>query len=112
MLLVEDADATTTRLTGYDEKPELQYTVSMGVYVLDPRAIEYVPRNRAFDLPDLVLALLDAGEPVGVHVFDGYWLDIGRPDDYERAAEDWSARSADLLRGTGLDDSTVTEVAP
>ena len=55
----------------------------MGVYALEPDAREYVPADRPFDLPDLVHALLEAGEPVGAYPYDGYWLDIGRHDDYE-----------------------------
>jgi NDP-sugar pyrophosphorylase family protein len=76
-------------VTGYDEKPEIPYIVSMGVYVVEPRAIEHIPPGKRFDIPDLVLALLDAGEPVGSYPFDGYWLDIGRHDDYEQALADY-----------------------
>ena len=78
----------TGRVTGYEEKPELAYTVSMGVYVLEPEVIEHIPRGGHFDIPDLVLALLEAGLPVGSFLYDGYWLDIGRHDDYEQALAD------------------------
>ena len=44
-------------VTGYEEKPEIPYTVSMGVYALSPAAIEHIPQGH-FDVPDLVLALL------------------------------------------------------
>jgi NDP-mannose synthase len=76
-------------VTGYEEKPEIPYIVSMGVYLVEPRAIEQIPSGRHFDIPDLVLALLDAGEQVGAYPFDGYWLDIGRHDDYEQALADY-----------------------
>ena len=78
----------TERVTDYEEKPELAYTVSMGVYVLEPEALEHIPEGQSFDIPDLVLALLEAGKPVGSYLYDGYWLDIGRHDDYEQALED------------------------
>lgn len=81
----------THRVTGYEEKPEMSYTVSMGVYVLEPEAVERVPAGEYFDLPDLVLALLADGAPVGAYPFDGYWLDIGREDDYRRAQADAEA---------------------
>jgi NDP-mannose synthase len=61
----------------------------MGVYVLEPAALAHIPRGERFDIPDLVLALLDAGQPVGSHLFEGYWLDIGRHDDYEQALSDY-----------------------
>jgi NDP-sugar pyrophosphorylase family protein len=83
-------------VTGYDEKPELPYIVSMGVYALEPRAIEVIPEGR-FDIPDLVLGLLEVGEPVGSYLFDGYWLDIGRHDDYQQALDDYEEVLPKLL---------------
>ena len=79
----------TGRVVGYEEKPTLSYIVSMGVYVLEPSVREHVPGDKKFDLPDLVQALLHADEPVGAFPFDGYWEDIGRQDDYERAIHDF-----------------------
>jgi NDP-sugar pyrophosphorylase family protein len=75
------------RITRYIEKPVHQFVVSMGVYALEPRVLDYVPEGR-FDLPDLVAALLTADHVVQAFEHDGYWLDIGRPDDYERAQQD------------------------
>jgi NDP-mannose synthase len=70
---------------GFEEKPEIPYVVSMGVYVLEPSALEYIEPGQYLDLPDLVLRLLDAGRQVGSYLYDGYWLDIGRHEDYEKA---------------------------
>jgi NDP-sugar pyrophosphorylase family protein len=99
VLHVEGRNGGTDRVTGYEEKPQLEYTVSMGVYVLEPRALELIPSGRRFDIPDLVLALLEAGEPVGSHLFGGYWLDIGRHDDYEQALADYEQILPRLLSG-------------
>jgi NDP-sugar pyrophosphorylase family protein len=85
------------RLIGYEEKPTLYYTVSMGVYALEPSVRRFVPDDRPFDLPDLVLALLDAGERVGAYAYDGYWLDIGRHDDYEQAIAEFDGLLPRLL---------------
>jgi NDP-sugar pyrophosphorylase family protein len=63
--------------------------VSMGIYVFEPRALEYIPETGYFDFPQLVHALLAADEPIGVHPYTGLWFDIGRRDDYERAAAVW-----------------------
>jgi NDP-sugar pyrophosphorylase family protein len=71
-------------VSDYIEKPTLHYTVSMGIYVYEPRTVERVPQGY-FDLPDLVRMLLEEGEPVGVFPFDGMWFDIGTPADHERA---------------------------
>lgn len=78
-------------VTRYDEKPEIISTVSMGIYALEPEALEYVPPDSYFDLPDLVDSLLRANRPVGSYAYSGTWFDIGRQDDYEEAVNAWEA---------------------
>jgi NDP-sugar pyrophosphorylase family protein len=78
-------------IIAFEEKPEMTSTVSMGIYVLEPRALDFIPLRQYFDVPQLVQALLDSGEPVGAYMFEGLWFDIGRRDDYERAANTWLA---------------------
>ena len=78
-----------SQVTGFREKPEIDHSVSMGVYALDPRVREYIPVGQPFDLPQLVWRLLEAGERVGAYAYDGYWLDIGRHEDYTRAIEEY-----------------------
>jgi NDP-mannose synthase len=75
----------TARVTGYEEKPEIPYIVSMGVYVAEPAVLDYVARGSYLDVPDLVIRLLENRERVGSFLYEGYWLDIGRHEDYERA---------------------------
>ena len=69
----------------YKEKPKIDHLVSMGVYVFEPRVLEYIRPNEHLDFPDLIKELISNGETVKGYVYDGYWLDIGRPDDYEEA---------------------------
>ncbi len=78
------------RIHGYIEKPVYDYTVSMGIYVFEPRVLEFIPHNVYLDFPELVLKLIAAGEKVVGYPFDGYWMDLGRPDDYAQAAEDFA----------------------
>jgi NDP-sugar pyrophosphorylase family protein len=79
-----------SRVRGFHEKPEITSSVSMGVYVMEPAALEYIPEDRPFDFPDLVHELLEADEQVGAYRYRGMWFDIGRHDDYERAVDAWS----------------------
>lgn len=72
-------------ITDYVEKPEHFYDVSMGVYVYEPSVLRYIVAGEYLDFPDLVLRLLADGQRVCAYVTDCLWLDIGRPDDYERA---------------------------
>jgi len=88
-----DAD----RLVGFEEKPRLDYTVSMGVYGLSRRTLASYPGGQPFGFDDLVLDLLARGEvPVAFH-HSGYWLDIGRPEDYDQANLDFARMRQVLL---------------
>jgi NDP-mannose synthase len=82
-------DGGYERITGYREKPQIVSTVSMGIYVLEPEALAYVPDGRPFDIPDLVQALLADGHPLGAYRYDGLWFDIGREEDYQQAVAAW-----------------------
>ncbi len=74
-------------LTGYTEKPTMELAVSTGIYVLEPEAVaELVPGERR-DLPDLMRELMERGRHVAAFSFEGYWLDIGRHDDYAQAVD-------------------------
>jgi NDP-sugar pyrophosphorylase family protein len=77
------------RLTGYVEKPTLTYDVSMGVYCFSPEVLKYIEPNRALDLPDLALRLIEAGEFVQAWSSDAYWVDLGGREDYETAVNDF-----------------------
>ena len=70
----------------------------MGIYVFEPGVMQYIPHNQYLDFPDLVLKMIAAGEKVSGYTFDGYWMDLGRPDDYAQAAEDFSHMRAQFLR--------------
>jgi NDP-sugar pyrophosphorylase family protein len=72
----------------WDEQPDLRYLVSAGIYMMQPDVLSLVPDNAFLTLPDFIVALKAAGRRVRGYVHDGYWLDIGRPDDYERACAD------------------------
>ena len=76
-----------SQVIGYREKPELNYDVSMGIYVYEPRVLKFIAPGTYLDFPDLVLKLISAGEKVCAMPSDCLWLDIGRPDDYARAQE-------------------------
>jgi NDP-mannose synthase len=85
------------RVTRYEEKPSFDATVSMGAYVLEPAVLELIPGDNYFDFPQLVQALLDAGAAVGAYVYDGFWLDIGRHEDYEVANDLWAAGKLEAI---------------
>lgn len=77
------------RIAKLEEKPVHQALVNAGIYVLSPEAVARVPRDTFFDMPELFAALIGDGKPVRCHRIDGYWLDIGRYEDYSKANGDF-----------------------
>jgi NDP-mannose synthase len=98
-------EAGAMRIHAWEEKPEVVSRVSMGIYVLEPAALAYVPEDQYFDFPSLVEELLRAGERVGAYSYDGLWFDIGRQDDYEQAVAAWGENS--IVDGGDEDHLTV-----
>lgn len=84
-------------IIGYIEKPTYDFYVSMGVYVFEPRVLSYIRHNEHLDLPDLILRLVNAGELVASFPFDGYWMDLGRIEDYEQAIKDFEKIKPEIL---------------
>ncbi len=74
-------------LAGYREKPEFAFEVSMGLYILDPLAWDYLTPGAPLAMPDLLEAIRGDGHPVHCFRQDCTWLDIGRHDDYAAANE-------------------------
>ena len=85
------------RLTGFSEKPQTEHLVSMGVYAVNRRILQFVPTETKYGFDDLMKDLLGKDEPVAVEPYEGYWLDIGRPDDYMRAIEEFEQRKLQFL---------------
>jgi NDP-sugar pyrophosphorylase family protein len=79
------------------EKPTVRYEASMGIYCFSPRVLEHIEEGETLDFPDLVLKLIAAGEVVRASPTDGYWLDIGRHDDYEAAQAEFEELRARLI---------------
>jgi NDP-sugar pyrophosphorylase family protein len=87
-------------VVSYIEKPSYDFRVSMGINVLQASALNYIPDDQFFDFPDLIKALIAVGETVKAYPFnEGYWLDIGRHEDYQKALDE-----IDYIKKTILPD--------
>lgn len=82
-------DGEDHRIVGFVEKPTEHFSVSMGTYAFSRHILELVPDDTSFGFDHLMLAMIDKGLDVRAYPFHGYWLDIGRPDDYERANSEY-----------------------
>ncbi len=77
------------RIIEFREKPVYHFDVSMGIYAFSKKILDFVPKNKPFGFDQLMVALTKKGADVYSYPFDGYWLDIGRPDDYARSIEEF-----------------------
>lgn len=87
------------RVIQFTEKPTIDYRVSMGVYAVSKRGLMRYEPGSPLGFDELVLDLLASNEPPGAYPFAGYWLDIGRPDDYDRANAEFERVKPLLLKG-------------
>jgi len=82
----------------YIEKPTFRYQVSTGVYAYNKKALKYIKGKRYLDFPDLIKILINNKEKVKAFRFNGYWLDIGRREDYEKATEEFEKLKTVFLK--------------
>jgi NDP-sugar pyrophosphorylase family protein len=87
-------------LTGFREKPRLHFDVSMGVYVMSPAVLSVFPPGGPYGFDHLVRDLLAADKPPRIYPFEGLWLDIGRKEDYEGAADTFRRERSRFLRAS------------
>jgi len=84
------------QLIGFTEKPSNSYLVSMGIYMASHRILEFIPRS-FFGFDTLMLDLISKRQQVATKNHQGYWLDIGRPDDYMQAIEEFDGLKHKLI---------------
>jgi mannose-1-phosphate guanylyltransferase len=90
-------DVDGADLLAFREKPRFQYDVNMGIYVVARTALERYERGQAVGADDLIGHQLSTGRCPKVFKFDGYWLDIGRPEDYDKANAEFARLRPALL---------------
>ena len=76
-------------VTDYVEKPTYHFECSAGIYAMKKAVVPFIERGRPYDLPELVRRLIEIGQPIRTFPITGFWLDIGTPDDFRRATEEF-----------------------
>jgi NDP-sugar pyrophosphorylase family protein len=85
-------------LSSFKEKPSLDFDVSMGIYAVSKKILEHIPADIHFGFDELMLQFLKADREMPfIQNHKGYWLDIGRPEDYEKALEQFEEMKSRLL---------------
>ncbi|MDD3324210.1 MAG: nucleotidyltransferase family protein [Sulfurospirillaceae bacterium] len=77
------------KIVSIKEKPVQKFFVSAGIYMLNPKAIEYIEKDTFFDMPILFEKLIGIGKNTLSFPIREYWLDIGRMEEYERANSEY-----------------------
>jgi NDP-sugar pyrophosphorylase family protein len=80
------------RVIGFEEKPTLHFPCSMGVYGMNPELLQLIPEGEPFGFDNLMHAMLAGGVPARSYAFAGTWMDIGRPEDFQLACEEFEKR--------------------
>ena len=68
-----------------EEKPAREYFINCGIYVVNPDATKLIPQNSKITMPDVFQILKEDNKNVLVFPVHEYWLDIGNPEDFEKA---------------------------
>ena len=84
-------------LNDFKEKPSVTYQISMGIYMMNKNILSFVHDDLYYGFDNLILDLLNAKTDIKVENHKGYWLDIGKPDDYIRATEEFEAKRSIFL---------------
>jgi NDP-sugar pyrophosphorylase family protein len=91
------------RIINFLEKPIHSAHVSMGIYMMEPKILDYIPKNQFYDVPDLIHHLLSKKKEVRHFENDSFWLDIGQPPEFKQANEIFPSIKEQLLPGDGED---------
>ena len=77
-------------LAHIQEKPEYDFLVNTGLYVVSRRAVELIPADTSLDMTDLIAMAKDKGWPVGVYPVSGKsWVDVGEWSKFQEASEEF-----------------------
>ncbi|MDB4060498.1 nucleotidyltransferase family protein [Vicingaceae bacterium] len=73
------------RIESIIEKPNREYFINGGAYVLNPHIFKEIPHNQFFDMPNLFGKLIKMKQVTSAYIIEGFWLDIGLRSDYNKA---------------------------
>lgn len=82
---VVEFDNDSNTLLSLREKPSVTHFINAGIYCLSRNVLELIPENTMFDMPALFEGVQNGNGNARVYPCEGFWIDIGRPEDYDRA---------------------------
>ena len=80
-------DLEGREIKGLLEKPQYNYYANAGIYLIKRRALEEIPSGQFFNATDLVEKLIAERKRVVRYPLNGTWIDIGNPQEYQKARD-------------------------
>lgn len=74
-------------VTGVVEKPDIVTYALGGIYYMKPEILDMVPPDKEYNMDKLMLDMLGKSKSIAKYEIDGYWLDVGREEDYKKAQQ-------------------------
>lgn len=78
----------STQVTSLKEKPRYTYYSNAGIYIIKKEVLKMIPENEFYDITDLMERILEMNLKLVTYPINGYWLDIGKHEDFKKAQED------------------------
>ena len=74
-----------------EEKPEHRFFINAGVYVISPEILDSIPKNKFYNMTDVITPLLNQKKVVSFPIHE-YWIDVGQPEHLELAASSYEPK--------------------
>jgi NDP-sugar pyrophosphorylase family protein len=87
------------KITKFTEKPKYYFDVSMGINVFSREILEIIPEGKPYGFDQLMGLLIEKRQAIFSYPHEGYWLDIGKPDDYARSVDEFDQNKSRFLPG-------------
>ncbi len=81
-------ETSNGHIVDFKEKPTYTYYSNGGIYLMKKEVLNYIPKDTFYNTTDLMERLIKEKKKVVSYPFHGYWLDIGKHEDYAKAQKD------------------------
>jgi len=81
-------ETTNHHVVSFKEKPTYTYYSNGGIYIVKKELLKKIPKNSFYNATDLMESVIEDGGELVSYPIRQYWLDIGKPEDFEKAQAD------------------------
>ena len=81
-------ESTNNHVISFQEKPTYTYYSNGGIYLVKREILDMIPANTFFNATDLMQKVIEKDLKLISYPNNQYWLDIGKPQDFEKAQQD------------------------